>query len=130
VTTDDDLHGKQADAARPGSPVEPPKPTGKAAKPVSVTGCLVPWLNNGQPQLASMPGSTAFYIMCFSSEEKLRSFMKSTGIPFDRIKQIQNGTDFIASIRESATTTDVLIIRDPWITPQGRVRFVQLLEED
>jgi hypothetical protein len=112
-----------------GPDVAPPKRTGKPLEQLSLNGYLIPWLHSGQPQLARMPGSAAFYLMCFSSPERLRSFMGEKRIHYDRIKQIDDGRDFVASIRETAKITEIIIICDPWTTADGRVRFTQLLED-
>jgi hypothetical protein len=88
----------------------------------------MPWVNGGQtgpgpgPVLLNMPGSEYDYIPVFTSEAKLRACLGQAGVSFDAVKQITDGPVFLDSL-----PSDVVVIHDPWYTPEGKVRFKQVL---
>lgn len=97
-----------------------PKPTGKQPVDIVVSGCLMPWRDG--PVLLSMPGSASSYLPLFSGEAKLRECLATAGVQFASIKQITDGAAFLESVPR-----DVVLIHDPWFTPEGRVRFQQIV---
>jgi len=113
------------------STVDPPKPTGKPATEVSLTGMLIPWstwspsapLGEDQPVLLNMPGSPSFYLPCFTTEDKLRQTMGRAKIEFQKIKRIDDGREFLASIEAQR---GVVVIVDPHFLENGRVRFTEI----
>lgn len=100
------------------------KRTGAAPVDVSLDGYLFGWADD-QPALFSMPGVDVPIIACFTSAPSLRAFHERAGVPFERIKQIDNGAEFLESVDGFAD-----VILDPHYTPEGRVRFrlVQLTD--
>lgn len=98
-----------------------PRPTGRT-EAVSLTGCLLPW-NDGfdQPVLLTLIGSDAPYMAVFSTEAMLQATMARANVPFDRIKLIGEHWEFIDSIPD-----EILIIKDPWYTLEGKIRFMQV----
>lgn len=101
--------------------IEAPKSTGKPPQEIVLTGCLIPW-GRGQPVLAHIMGlPSVFHLMVFSEEEKLKSFMSQAGIPFESVKQIDDGTEFLSSIPD-----DIVIIQNPRFTSEGKIRYLQV----
>lgn len=101
-----------------------PRSTGKDPETISLDGCLIPYYADEQPVLLNMPMSEDFYLPCFASEDELRSVMGRVGVSFDRIKQIEDGPDFLASIPAS-----VVVITKIRFTDEGRVRFNQVFRD-
>lgn len=100
----------------------PPQRTGKPAESVSLTGLLFAW--SGQdPILVNLPGTESLYLPCFSDEGNLRAMHEAAQVRFDRIKRIDNGAEFLRSI-----PSDITVIVDPYLTPEGRLRFMQVLQ--
>jgi hypothetical protein len=100
-----------------------PKPTGRS-NIVTLEGALFAWnRTREQPVLLAMPGSDLHYIACFSSAAKLREVHARARAPFDLIKQIEDGPEFLASV---AATPGFAVIIDPWFTFEGRLRFTQV----
>lgn len=107
-----------------------PCATGRLPEAIELTGKLIPWYGmkahrTGQPALLSMPGSPSLYLPCFSTEEKLRIFLAEAKVPFESIKMIENGVEFLDGIRESPEPVEVIL--DPYFLPNGHVRFMQVL---
>ena len=75
-----------------------PKRTGKAEESVTLTGKLMPW-DGFQPVLLAMPASDYRYLPLFDTEEALRALMERLGIVFDRIKQVEEGAEFLSALR-------------------------------
>jgi hypothetical protein len=113
-----------------------PKPTGKPAEVInlgSLTGKLFPWdQRRQQPVLLNMPGSPYDYIPLFSSKQQLEEMMQGGEIPYDDIKVIDHGEEFVAGLLESGG--DVMqktkVILDLRFTPEGKVRFTELFLGD
>ncbi len=101
-----------------------PRSTGKAPEEIILTGKLVPFMADEQPLFLNMPLSPHDYIACFATENALRSFMARAKVAFDKIKHIDDGTEFLVSIPH-----EVVVIVDPWWTEQGTVRFHQLFRD-
>lgn len=103
-----------------------PRSVSDELKEVSLTGMLVPW-KASQPVLLSMPMSDAFYLPAFDSEEGLRSLMGQAAVPFDNIKVIEDGAEFLASIPDhSPEGAPLKIILNPRFTERGTVRFTEI----
>lgn len=105
--------------------MEGPKSTGKPPTTMSLTGTVFPW-QKGQPVLLGMPGTTKLFLACFSTADKLWAFMVQSGILFETIKLVQEEREFMSSFEG----TNIVIILNPWYTPEGRVRFTQVLGEN
>ncbi len=102
-------------------PELPPRPTGKPAEHCSIAGCLFPWRDE-EPVLLQMPMSQHVYLPVFSDETRLRSLMIRAGVAFDEIKRIDEQDEFLVSLPPK-----IVVIKDPWFTVQGTVRFLQVL---
>lgn len=85
---------------------------------ITLDGGLMPWKDG--PVFLSMPGTTASYLAVFSTREKLEAFMKRAGIGFTSVKRVDNGAQLVASVPE------IEVIKDPWYTLRGTVRFQQV----
>lgn len=94
-------------------------------KEVSLTGMIFPW-KYGQPVLLSMPMSDALYLALFDSEVDLRAVMDKVGVPFDGIKLIDNGSEFLQSLPEALGGQPLKIILNPWFTEGGTVRYTEI----
>lgn len=112
-------------------PIEGPKRTDKPPQGYSfdyLTGKLFPWnKSTEQPVLINMPGSPYFYLPLFSSKEKLEGMLAAGRIPFDSIKHIDDGREFLTSLTESPGWTETKVILDPYFLENGRVRFTELM---
>jgi len=101
--------------------VPPPKPTGRTVPTVAtLTGCLFPWGADEQPVLLAMPGTDTDYLPVFTSADKLEVTMDTVKVAYAKIKQIMDSDEFLSSI-----PLDIEIIVDPWITLEGKVRYVR-----
>ncbi len=101
---------------------EGPKYTGRRLD-VSLTGGLIPWDGN-QPALLNVPGSTHNYMPIFTTQEKLEQLMTRAQTPYDSIKQIQDGREFLTSI-----PGEIHIMVDPYYTPEGKVRWAEIFRD-
>lgn len=100
---------------------------------MSISGYLMPAHADRQPVLIGMFGTDDLFIVVFSTEEKLRTFMALISVGFDRIQIIMNGGDFIDSI-EDANANDgrpyaIRIAADPYRLENGNWRFTEILGE-
>lgn len=87
--------------------------------PLNLDGYLTPFLE-GAPALIGMTGTPDLFVTVFSSEAKLREACSLFGLPFDDIKQIVDGHDFMAGMRQY-----VRIAVDLYQHPNGRIRFTE-----
>ena len=85
-------------------------------------GCLFPWGADEYPVLLGMPGTDAHYLPVFSTIDKLRATMGRAGVSFAKVKQIDDGAEFLASLPR-----EWIVIYDAWFTLEGKVRFTQLV---
>lgn len=99
-----------------------PKPTGTAAKAVTLNGKVFPWVG-GDPLLLTLPGSQFRYLPCFSSSKLLRKTMQGADLQWDSIKYIDDEEAFLTSIYQRP---DVRVILDLHRTPAGLVRFTEI----
>jgi len=99
----------------------PPKPVGPPPKEIDLSGKLFPVYDDGQPVLMRIPGSVKTYFPVFSEEEKLRKTMGEIKLDFHKIKLIQVGGEFFASI-----PLNITVIIDPWITDKKTTRYTEV----
>lgn len=107
----------------------PPRPVGTPTREVTLSGLLFPWrilAGGGEPVFVSMPGSEALYLACFENVDDLRDVLYRANVPFDSIKRIDDGGEFLESIPRRLDDREVKIIRDLRFTPEGRVRFTEI----
>ena len=104
-----------------------PRRTDKLPVTVSLTGKLIPW-KDGQAVLLSMPMSPHLYLSCFSTQEKLESILSQAEVEWDKIKEIDDGKEFIVSIINIIKNhnQDIIIIIDPYYTETGTIKFTQV----
>jgi hypothetical protein len=100
---------------------EPPKRTGKPPEWVSLTGLLIAWGEDNQPVLIGVTGSPLYHLSCFSSEDGLRSMLSRVGASFTKIKRIDDGPEFLASIPK-----EVVVVVAPHFVGE-RFRYAQVL---
>jgi len=104
---------------------EAPRPTGRFTD-ITLTGCLVPFrgsvpAGNEQPSMLAVPGSPHSYVPVFSTLAKLALFMDRSAMPYENVKKIDDGSEFLASIPEW-----IPIMYDPYYTPENRVRWLEV----
>lgn len=108
------------------NPNDPPRPTGKPPTVLmskALDGRIFAW-RDGAPVLLNMPGTDAQYLAAFTTRARLEALYERACVPFDRIKVIDDGAEFLASLHESDPA--LVVILDPYFTEEGRVRFVQV----
>jgi hypothetical protein len=110
---------------------EPPVRTEKPAELVDLTGHFFP--HNGSVGDAVLPcfvqasGSTALYLPCFSTPEKLQAMMATFGVSYAGIKKIDDGMEFVRSLPMTMGDRDIKVILDPYVVPErGSVRWVEI----
>jgi hypothetical protein len=97
-----------------------PQPTGKRVIG-TVEGCFLPCTDNYKPALVMVVGSESLHLAVFSTVLALYAFMDRALVPFQRVMVIGTHEEFLASI-----PLDVIVIKDPWYTLAGRVRYLQI----
>jgi hypothetical protein len=103
-------------------PTDPPRRTEKPAQALDLAGMLLLWRGE-QPVLIGIAGA-GFAVPLFTTKEKLEEAAKLYELPFDRIKTVDDQDEFLVSI-----PPEVLVVVDPWTTPQGTVRYLQVLRD-
>jgi hypothetical protein len=98
-----------------------PAPTGGSCE-VDLTGHLVAW-GREQPILLRMLGSKLWYLAAFSTESQLRELYARVGVKVERIKQIDDGPQFMSSFEGH---DELVVIVDPYFTDEGRIRWLQV----
>jgi len=93
-------------------------------KPLLLTGKLFPW-GEGEPAFLRMPNSPFFYIACFESAAKLRRFMATQGFSYTKIKQIEDGREFLLGFGPEHRRM-VKIVVEPRVLPNGRIRYSEV----
>lgn len=85
----------------------------------SLSGKLIPWqLDIDQPHLVRIEDRN--FLAVFSTEEKAKEAIRLMGVKA-KIKVITDGEEFYNSV-----VSQIDIILDPYITPQGTTRFTLL----
>lgn len=74
--------------------------------------------------MLQIPGSPFFYVPVFTNSGQLKTLMAKAGTPFDSIKEITDGADFMTSF-----PNDVKVMHNPYFTPEGRVRWTEVLQD-
>lgn len=103
-----------------------PRPTGKELESIELTGKLFPWGADDQPVLLQMPACEDFFLPLFTGENQLRELLGQAAVSFDRIKHVTNGPLFLASLPYFVGGTSLRVILDPYFTPDGHVRFIEV----
>jgi hypothetical protein len=100
--------------------------TGKPPEEVLLDGMLLPW-HAGMPSLIELPGAGDTHlqaVVVFSTVAKLEAAVKAISLPCSSIKRIDEHWAFLASI-----PAELLVVVDPWVTPQGTTRYTQVLRD-
>lgn len=87
-------------------------------KSIVIDGYLLPWR---QEQPVSIIVEGVWFIAIFSTMKKLEQSMEFAGVKEYSIKQIDDGIDFIDSIKEQGGR----IMLDPYIV-NGNTRFTEI----
>jgi hypothetical protein len=113
-------------------------------KTIDITGYLIPWTEDGSPLVFHVDGLDDLFIPIFSSEEKLLRVMITTtvtesedhpmilsilaDIPFESIKQIDYGYEFLQSIKEAEELNKVRVrvAADLYVTDRGTLSFTEV----
>lgn len=101
---------------------ERPRPTGKPAQPVTITGTCFPW-SGEQPVLLTMPGSSLLYLPLFDDPQALETIMGHYGVPYASVKRVDDAQDFLDSVVQPG----LAVILNPRLTETGRLRFMQVV---
>lgn len=103
-------------------------------KEISVTGYLMPALENRQPVLCGMPGTDDLFVLLFSDKVKLDAFIAEYLIHYDRIQQVTDGGDFVDSIQEEnargGRPYELRIAVDPYKHENGNMRWTEIFNGD
>jgi len=103
------------------------------ARSIEITGQFSPFLAErpegapaDQPVLAMMPGINKFFVIVFTTVEKLREGMKflAPGVEY-KIKTIDDGHDFCASIWEAG----LRIMRDPYVIDGWKTHWTEVMPD-
>ena len=87
---------------------------------IVITGNLMPWrLDCEQPVLVFIEQIP--FLPIFTTEARLRQTMQDIGISDYKIKQIEDGREFLESVIDQ-----IRIASDPWITDRGTTRFTEV----
>ncbi len=93
---------------------------------VDLTGALLPWdTTKKQPCFLRMPDSEYLYIPCFTSIDQLRAMMVQIGVTEYRVKQVDDGREFMSSF-DIPQARDIRVILNPRYIAPGRIRFTQV----
>lgn len=107
----------------------PPVPTG-VVKDVflqELINCCFAWnVLDDQPVFIRMANSPDLFLALFSDVENLKALYKAISVPFDGIKKILDGHEFIESIPRKVGEMSVRIILNPYLHGNGKVRYTQL----
>ena len=102
-----------------------PRPVSSELKDIDLTDKLFPWKGD-QPVLLSMPLSNALYLPLFNLEGSLRAVLKKVGVPFERIKKVDDGRVFLESLPKFIGIQPLKVILNPRFTETGTVRFTEV----
>lgn len=104
-----------------------PRPTGKPAEELVLTGMLFAWDSERQvPLLLTMHGTTNLYLPCFKDKEALDAVMGKVYLDGYSIKQVDDGREFLNSLPRKDHDRDVKVVVNLRFVPNGRVRFSEV----
>lgn len=84
---------------------------------VNLTGALLPWDTiKDQPCFLRMPDSEYFYLPCFTSIDQLRAMMGQIGVTEYRVKQVDDGHEFMSSF-DVPQAKDIRVILFTQVAP-------------
>jgi len=93
---------------------------------LDIDGYLMPVDDVGQPVLLAMPGTDDQFIPVFSSKAKLDAVFSAYGIDYVRIKRIDHGPTFLASLTENVLSFRLRVAVDAYKHENGRLRFTEI----
>ncbi len=102
-----------------------PRQVGTELRPVPLTGGFFAGnKTDGHPVLFQMPERPFFYLMCFTYVETLKTFHLRAEVPFDSIKRIDDGHEFLEE--SEFDRRQIRIGLDPWFSVTGTVRYTEI----
>lgn len=96
---------------------------------MTITGYLMPYLDDGAPILCGMPGTEDLFVLLFSSKAKLEAMMKAYNLEYESIKVVTDGREFVSGIDEENTKGRPYRIRiavDAYKHENGRIRYTEV----
>lgn len=88
---------------------------------ITLTKMLLPWDDYG-PVLLKLPDRIDSYLPVFTKVEHLVSLLELHGIPFTKVKQIEDEAEFLGSLPYMVGDGGILrIMVNPTITDEGLV---------
>jgi hypothetical protein len=105
----------------------PPWQISQSVHETDITGYLFPW-RHAQPVFVAVGGTDDLFLPVFASASKLQELMTAAKTEFDSIKQINNQSEFLASIPTEMPSGDrIRIMVDPHLTGTGNTRFREVI---
>lgn len=99
-------------------------------KQTTLTGKVFPWIND-RPVVLGMPGTNVRYLPCFTFIPDLHTIMERCQITGYVVKHIDDGPTFQGSLISSDGQGNPLhVILDPYFTPEGTIKFDQVVGRD
>ena len=92
--------------------------------PANINGYLMPFSYTEQPLLVEMPGNPNKWLPIFSSVGALEKHCERIGIKDYKIKKIDDGLDFLYSIKPYG----IRVMANPFIF-NGNTRWTEILED-
>lgn len=95
----------------------PPRRVSNKVLHLDLTGAIFLWREEA-PVLTQLQRGGDLYLPLFSLKSNLDRFLKDYPIPYDRIKQVSDGPEFLSSIPPG-----IKVMLDPHKHENGRMRF-------
>lgn len=105
---------------------DPPKRVSDRIHDLNIDGYLMAVDSVDQPILLGMPGTEDKFVAVFSTKEKLEALHDEYAIGFTRIKQIDDGPDFLDSLKENLLPFRLRVAVDAYKHENGRMRFLEI----
>jgi len=106
--------------------VKGPRLVNPFPRDIVLSGKLLPWRVPAlQPAYVALPGSDLLYLPVFSTVEGLRDLMKRADVPYQSVKQILDGREFLMGFTPDFRKA-MRIIVDPYFLPDGKARFSEV----
>lgn len=102
------------------------EPTG-GAKTVDLDETYVAFIDGTPVVLQIENEDQDLFFPVFSSLEALEEGLATAGVPYDSIKQLENGREFFLSLPATIEGHRVRVIIDVYQTPEGKSRWYEIL---
>lgn len=104
--------------------IHPPRRLSGLTKDITLTHCLIPWIvATDQPCLVTVAGREGLSLPVFTTQKKLETFSQEFNVPYDKIKHIDDGIEFLDSIPK-----EIAVILDPR-KHGNKTRHTEILRE-